>query len=579
MAVSLTLHNAVGAVRGELDGGPARPALSGAGPNAYPLEGPAGGDLVANGRRIERAVLAFVALGVLLRVARYLTNYPVWGDEASLALSFPRRGYLDLLLPLEYGQICPILFLWAELTAVKLFGFSELSLRLFPLICGVGSIFLFRHVACRVLKGPPLLMAVAIFAVSIHPIRHSAEVKPYATDLLVALGLLALAIEWYYSPERSRWLWMMVGFTPIALAASYPGVLVAGGIGLVLAPSVWNTRRRGPMIAFSAYLLMIAATFAVLFVGVTHRQQAGAVMGLQKYWADSFPPLDSPVRLASWLISTHAGSMLAYPGGGSRGASSATLILVLIAAVVLWRRRHRTILFLMVMPMGLALAVAALRLYPYGGQARIMQYIAPAICLMAGLGLSTLLECLPGAAGRAALIRGAALFLAAVGIVSEGDDLRHPYRAIYDQQAREFARRFWSEQARGGEVACLQWDFGISIRHAALARTAIYLCNQQIYSPRQQRGGGPRWILVTPERPLRCVAFDNALIKSPEATAWLESIKSRYVLRRQEDLVVPTMGLDMKPWDDHVSVFELQPRPGRPAQQIANGEIDSRRAR
>ena len=299
MAVSLTLHNAVGAVRGELDGGPARPALSGAGPNAYPLEGPAGGDLVANGRRIERAVLAFVALGVLLRVARYLTNYPVWGDEASLALSFPRRGYLDLLLPLEYGQICPILFLWAELTAVKLFGFSELSLRLFPLICGVGSIFLFRHVAGRVLKGPPLLMAVAIFAVSIHPIRHSAEVKPYATDLLVALGLLALAIEWYYSPERSRWLWLLVGFTPVGLASSYPGVLVAGGIGLVLAPSVWNTRRRGPMIAFSAYLLMIAATFAVLFVGVTHRQQAGAVMGLQKYWADSFPPLDSPVRLAS----------------------------------------------------------------------------------------------------------------------------------------------------------------------------------------------------------------------------------------------------------------------------------------
>ena len=72
-----------------------------------------------------------------------------------------------------------------------------------------------------------------------------------------------------------------------------------------------------PKIAFSAYILMVAATFAVLSVGVTHRQQAGAVVGLQRYWADSFPPLDSPARLARWLISTHAGSMLAYPGGGS----------------------------------------------------------------------------------------------------------------------------------------------------------------------------------------------------------------------------------------------------------------------
>ena len=543
------------------------------------LQAAASGDLVANGLRIERAVLAFAALGVLLRVARYLTNYPVWGDEACLALSFPRRGYLDLLLPLEYGQICPIFFLWAELTAVKLFGFSEMSLRLFPLICGVGSVFLFRQVAGRVLKGPALLLAMAIFAVSLHPIRHSAEAKPYATDLLVALGLLALAIEWYHSPERTRWLWMMVGFTPIALAASYPAVLVAGGIGLALAPSIWRTQRLRPKIAFSAYVLMVAATFAVLFVGVMHRQQAGVAVGLQKYWADSFPPLDSPVRLASWLISTHAGSMLAYPGGGSRGASSATLILVLIAAVVLWQRRHRTILCLLVMPMGVALAIAAIRLYPYGGQARIMQYIAPAICLLAGLGLSTLLGWLPRPVGRAAAIRGAALALAVVGIVSMVDDFRHPYRAIYDQQAREFARRFWSEQARAGEVACLQWDFGVSIRNAPAARTAIYLCNQQIYSPRQRRGGGPRWALVTPERPLRCVAFDDALIKSPQATTWLESIKTRYVLSRREDLVVPTMGLDMKPWDDHVRVFELQPRPGRPPQQIAHGEMDGRRTR
>ena len=155
-----------------------------------------------------------------------MTNYPVWGDEAFLALNFLRRGYLDLLSPLEYGQICPILFLWAELTAVKLFGFSEMSLRLCPLICGVGSVFLFRHVAGRMLEGPALLMAVAIFAVSIHPIRHSAEAKPYATDLLVALGLLALAIEWYSIARTSRWLWMMVG-----LDADRAGGFLSGRAG------------------------------------------------------------------------------------------------------------------------------------------------------------------------------------------------------------------------------------------------------------------------------------------------------------------------------------------------------------
>ncbi|MGP0064243.1 MAG: glycosyltransferase family 39 protein [Isosphaeraceae bacterium] len=537
-------------------------------------------DEVLQKRRLDRAVLAFVVLGVLLRIGRYLTNYPVWGDEACLALSLPRRGYLDLLLPLEYGQICPILFLWAELTAVKLFGFSEMALRLCPLLCGIGSVFLFRRVAGRVLEGPALLMAMAIFAVSIHPIRHSAEAKPYATDLLVALALLAMAIEWFQSTERTRWLWMLVAFTPIALASSYPAVLVAGGIGLALAPSVWRARRWGPRIAFAAYGLTVLATFGVLFFAVMHRQQGGsALVGLQRYWAGSFPPLNSPVPLISWLVSIHAGSMFAYPWGGSRGASTGTLILVLIAGVVLWRRGQRTILALLLMPMGVALAVAAPKLYPYGGQARIMQYIAPAICLMAGLGLSSLLLWFFRPTRRTGAIRVAAVTLAVAGIISLADDFRHPYRAIYDDQAREFARRFWPEQSRDAEVACLQWDFGIATRHEGLARTAIYLCNQQIYSPRQRRGGGPRWDLVTPERPLRCVAFDDAIIKSPAATAWLESIEVRYALRKRVDLVVPTTGLDMKPWDDHVRIFEFQPKPDRPSGSIADGTSDPRARR
>ena len=565
---------------GELDHGSTPQSNTGAKVGVGLSDLSAGKGFDRDGVRLERAVLGFVVLGVFLRMGRYLTNYPVWGDEACLALSLPRRGYLDLLSPLEYGQICPILFLWAELTAVKLFGFSEMALRICPLLCGIGSMLLFRRVAGRVLEGPALLLAVAIFAVSIHPIRHSAEVKPYANDLLVALGMLALAIEWLRSPGRTSWLWMLVGFTPIALASSYPAVLVAGGVGLALVPSVWKARRWGPIIALAAYGLTVAATFGVLFVAIMHRQQGGAALvGLQKYWAGSFPPLDSPVRLVNWLISIHAGSMFAYPWGGGRGASSGTLILVLIAGIVLWRRGQRTILALLMMPMGVALAIAAMRLYPYGGQARIMQYIAPAVCLMTGLGLSTLMERFIRRSRRNAAMNVAAVGLAAAGIIALADDFRHPYRAIYDYQAREFARRFWPEQSQNAEVACLQWDFGISTRHEGLARTAIYLCNQQIYSPRQHRGGGPRWSLVTPERPIRCVAFDDAIIKSPAAIAWLESFEARYSLHKQEDRVIPTTGLDMKPWNDHVRIFEFLPKSDASAQPIAEGTTDSRSRR
>ena len=241
MAVSPAMPGVGEIVKIDVEGSPTRRDRA----DGQPQRSPTPETLVADRPRFDRAVLAFVALGVVLRVGHYLSNYPLWGDEAFLAINFLRRGYLDLLLPLDYGQICPILFLWAELTAVKLFGFSEMSLRLCPLICGVASVFLFRHVAVRLLKGPAVLMAVAIFAVSIHPIRHSADVKPYASDLLMALTFLAFAIEWFVSPERTGWLWTLAGFVPFALAASYPAVFVATGIALALAASVWRTRAAG----------------------------------------------------------------------------------------------------------------------------------------------------------------------------------------------------------------------------------------------------------------------------------------------------------------------------------------------
>jgi hypothetical protein len=39
------------------------------------------------------------------------------------------------------------------------------------------------------------LLAVGNFAVSVHPIRHASEAKPYASDLLAAVLLLLLAAE------------------------------------------------------------------------------------------------------------------------------------------------------------------------------------------------------------------------------------------------------------------------------------------------------------------------------------------------------------------------------------------------
>ena len=366
------------------------------------------------------------------------------GDEAFVAVNFLQRSYLDLLRPLDYGQICPILFLWIELAAVKLLGFSESSLRLFPFLCGIASVFAFRHLAARLLSGIPLLLAVAIFAVSFHPIRHATEAKPYASDLLTALILLSLAVEWWRAPEKTGWLWAIAAFVPVAVVLSHPSVFVAGGVAIGLGMPVGTTRKPGAIVPYLLFLAGMVATFSLQFLLFTSGQSSGSALnGLRAYWANSFPPLDSPVRFLGWLVSINSGTMFAYPWGGKNGASVLTTLSFIVGGVVLWRRGWRAPLALFVSPFLLALVAAAMRSYPYGGEARQMQFVVPSICLLAGLGGGTLLSAIPSGRFRQSTTYSVVFVLALTAVVLLRNDFVHPYRYLYDQQVRDFARQFW----------------------------------------------------------------------------------------------------------------------------------------
>jgi hypothetical protein len=514
---------------------------------------------------LEWAILAFVALGILLRVARYLLHFPLWWDEAFVGVNLLRRGYLDLLRPLDYGQVCPLLFLWVELTLVRLLRFSEWSLRIFPLLCSLASVVLFRHTARRILSGAPLLLAVAIFAVSYHPIRHAADVKPYASDLLVALALLAGAIEWRRSPARSGWLWMLAATAPVAVALSYPSVFVAGGVALGLAPGVVRQARRGAWLAYGTFLAATAGTFLILYQVCTQAQAAATLPTMSQPWAAAFPPVLDPWGLACWAIATHTGSIFAYPCGGDRGASSLTLAAFLLAVVVLWRRGQRVTLALLVAPFGLAFVAAAIRRYPYGwvphgSPARVMQYVAPSICLLTGLGVATILGWIPNPRRRLRLLGCVLAALAAVGLVPLIGDAGHPYRADHAQRARQFARSFWPDLARGAELACLRWDVPLLEWDSTNLNVAVYLCNQKIYSPARSQGAGPRWDAVSALRPLRCV-LPLGDPNDQRVAAWLADMTSRYDLTRRWS-IAPNMAMPgATPRPERYVVFEFVPRP------------------
>jgi hypothetical protein len=209
-----------------------------------------------------------------------------------------------------------------------------------------------------------------------------------------------------------------------------------------------------------------------------------------------------------------------------------------------------------------ALIAATLRRYPYGGvthgsPARIMQFLAPAICLLAGLGAASVLAWFPRPGLRRRGLRLGVVALVAIGIVPLATEARHPYRSIQAERARQFARKFWPSVARDAELVCLRWDLGLGTWASTDLNVAVYLCNQRIYSPTRRAGAGPRWDAVCADRPLRCVE-SLARADDPSVAAWLEGMSSRYELRSQR-VVVVEMGEAGARADRYV-VYEYVPK-------------------
>ncbi len=509
---------------------------------------------------VRRAVWILVALGVFLRLQRWWATFPLWGDEAYLATNFLDRSYADLLRPLEYRQVSPLLFLWAEKTAVALFGFHEKALRLVPVLSGVAGLLLFGHLSGRILSGFARVVAVGFLAVAFYPIRHAVEVKPYSSDLLVSMILLTMAAEWWRTPERTGWLWGLAAFTPLALGLSHPAVFAAGGIAIGLFDSIRTIRSRSAWLPYGLYVALIPASFLFYFAVFTAAQSGQVLGSMQEYWAESFPPLRDPLGLIVWLVSMHTGNLFAFPIGGERGASVLTFLCFVVGARILWKSGRRPLAIAVLSTFGLGLMASVVRRYPYGGEVRFMLYVAPGLCLMAGAGAATLIGRMRWPSRKAAL--GFAGLLGIGGVIFVGDRIR-PYQIAADVKAREFSRWLWNGQGGEAEVVCLKTDLGVTLdpEHWQQHRTANYLCNQRIYSERHARKEPPRLERVSDSHPLRCVLINELPDHQAAFDAWLVEMSRDYELVSKRNI-----DLNLNPreaWNqDRFVILDFVPRSG-----------------
>ncbi|MBD3672955.1 MAG: glycosyltransferase family 39 protein [Planctomycetaceae bacterium] len=553
--------------------------------------------------RHRRWMGVFLVVGLLMRCSRYLMHFPMWEDECFLSVNFIDRSYGELLAPLQYHQVAPVLFLWIELTAVKLFGYHEFALRFFAFASSLAGLFLFVHLARRLLSGSALVLAVGLFAVSYPNMRYAAEAKQYASDMLVGLIFLTMCVEWWLryraeSPEVRRraghWLLILVLFTPIGVALSYPAVFSAGAVSLFVAWTLWQQSRTAEATlpahlrsllasregrTWVSFNLILLGSFAgVLFI--TAKGQTSAELGfMSQYWQDAFPPIRDLATLPGWFLETHCGPLLAFPLGGNNYASSFTTICFAIGIVALIRN-NRALCWLLLTPVILHLIAAGLQRYPYGGHFKFSMHMAGIICLLSGWGSAILIETL-GRLSRtqrySLAIASAYLLAVASGIVIR--DIRSPYKTESDMRARAFAQWFWFSGSFAGETACVENDLGIIFSpdaHRELSWQAMYQVNKAIYDPSQPNAVNSNEI--TRRRPLRCVIYRDPKFDFDEQKfdSWLTSMQSDYELVSTDRFPFPRFEKYETRNDpqfarkiDYVEIYQFTPRSDRNRYQLA----------
>ena len=327
--------------------------------------------------REQAAAAGLILLGAILRLRQYLTGRSLWADEAMLALNIVNRSLLQFFQPLDYDQGAPVGFLWIEKIVNLLLGRSEYALRLFPLLAGMASLWLFYLLLKRMTKGPGLLTALALFALNPRLVYYSSEVKQYIVDVLISISLMLLSFHLLDARPQKRDFLLLAVFGVIALWFSHPALFVLAGIGMSLAIVYLHRREYFNLthMLIAGVLWLLTIGFLYVFVLQSLRQDAY----IQEYWQGAFLPFP-PWNDLGWFplsIWENIGVQFGIPY-----ATYFVFGMLLVGWAILWKRNQNYAMILGFIFV-LTLIASALKLYPV--YERMILFLIPLGLLLIGI--------------------------------------------------------------------------------------------------------------------------------------------------------------------------------------------------
>lgn len=390
--------------------------------------------------RSRELVLVLVGLGALLQIAQYLANRSLWVDEAWLALNLIDRPLSGLTTTLDFQQAAPPGFVLIEGLTTRALGYSEYALRLFPLACGLISIPVFAWLARRILSTTAAApFAILLFVVSDGLIYYSSEVKPYETDVAVAVCFLGAGILLTEEEVgRTRALLIAVGGL-VLITLSFAAVFVVAAVAGVLTVRLLSNRRRQLFSPASlAVLLWGSAAIGIAIFGLTRGRPVRESFG-DSGWFLGVGGSSSPLHAVNVMGTAFATAIGLPQQRPFSHIEKLGLVCAVVGAIALLRRSP-TRFSMLIAPFALLLAASAAHLYPIVQRTEL--FLVPVVVLLIAEGVAEVVRWSPRRA-QAPIALLLATILAAGPAWLAADRLIHPRTKEELRPVLEFVRDHW----------------------------------------------------------------------------------------------------------------------------------------
>ena len=340
---------------------------------------------VINSSKFHWGIIFF---GIALRLIRYLYNPSLWFDESVVATDIINRGFMEFLQPSpDYTQTGPLGFFILIKLAIQVFGNSEYAFRLFPLLFGIISLFLFYKVAKHILNPEAVVIALGLFAILDPLVWYSTTLKPYSIDVAVTLLIYTFVIN-----MRTKQLNMLqTAFFAFAGAVvvwfSHPSIFIIAGVGVcsVAFCSInkeW-ARLRGQLFIYSIWAL----SFVALYILYTHNLTSDMDynMGIEKALKMEnslmpFPP--ESLKDIRWYVDSFFETFDSAIGLSFAGLAAFAFI---VGGISMYSENRERFL-LLISPFFFTVVAAALHQYSIKG--RLILFLVPLMLLIISEGVA-----------------------------------------------------------------------------------------------------------------------------------------------------------------------------------------------